>query len=41
LGITRNELDFSTGEYWVQVHDLPLVLMTTLNIGACENLLSL
>jgi hypothetical protein len=30
-GMTLNELDFSKGDYWVQVHDLPLELMNQQN----------
>jgi hypothetical protein len=29
--MTLNELDFSKGDYWVQVHDLPLELMNQQN----------
>jgi hypothetical protein len=29
--MTLSELDFANGEYWIQVHDLPLELMTSLN----------
>jgi hypothetical protein len=30
-GMTLSELDFSCGEYWIQVHELPLELMTSQN----------